>query len=305
MLKFFVRRLLRSILTLLLVVTAVFIALRVTGDPAQAMLPDDATPEQMEAFRERFGLDHSIPVQYARYIQQLAQGEFGESLRERRPATDLLRSRIRPTLELATAALVIGLAVGIPAGVLAAVKHNQVWDRVLMGGAFLGQSAPNFFIGIILILVFALELKLLPSSGRGGWQNLILPALTLSTGLLAGTARMTRSSMLEVIRQDYVRTARAKGLPERALLIRHCLRNAAIPVITLIGLQVSVMIGGAAIVETVFAWPGVGRLAVNAIAIRDYPVIQLIVIMVAASVVVVNLGVDLIYALLDPRIRQA
>jgi peptide/nickel transport system permease protein len=304
-LKFTVRRLLRSFLTLWLVVTAVFIALRVTGDPAQAMLPDDATPEQMQAFRERFGLDHPIPLQYARYIQQLAEGEFGESLRERRPATDLLRSRIRPTLELAIAALVIGLVVGIPAGVLAAVKHNQVWDRALMGGAFLGQSAPNFFIGIVLILVFALELKLLPSSGRGGWQNLILPALTLSTGLLAGTARMTRSSMLEVIRQDYVRTARAKGLPERALLIRHCLRNAAIPVITLIGLQVSVMIGGAAIVETVFAWPGVGRLAVNAITIRDYPVIQLIVIMVAASVVVVNLGVDLIYALLDPRIRQA
>jgi peptide/nickel transport system permease protein len=305
MLQFSIRRTLRGILTLWLVVTAVFVALRVTGDPAQAMLPEDATPEQMAAFRERFGLDESIPVQYVRYFQQLAQGEFGESLRERRPAIELLRTRIRPTLELAFAALVIGLVVGIPAGVLAAVKHNQVWDRALMGGAFLGQSAPNFFVGIVLILIFALELKLLPSSGRGGWQNLILPAVTLSTGLLAGTARMTRSSMLEVIRQDYIRTARAKGLRERTLLIRHCLRNAAIPVITLIGLQVSVMIGGAAIVETVFAWPGMGRLAVNAISIRDYPVIQLIVIMVAASVVIVNLGVDLIYALLDPRIRQA
>jgi peptide/nickel transport system permease protein len=285
------------------VVTLVFAVLRLTGDPAQAMLRDDATPEQIASFRSRFGLDASIPVQYLRYTERVLHGDFGESLRERRPATELLRTRVRPTLELGLAALLISLAVGIPAGVLAALRHNGVLDRLLMAFAFVGQSAPNFFVGIVLILLFALQLNLLPSSGRGGWQQLLLPALTLSTGLLAAVARMTRSSLLEVIRQDYIRTARAKGLLQRQVLFRHALRNAALPVVTLIGLQVGALIGGAAITETVFAWPGVGRLAVSAITNRDYPVIQLIVIVVAASVVLVNLCVDLAYGLLDPRIR--
>lgn len=303
MLQFAIRRVLRSGLTLWVVVSAVFVVLRLSGDPAQAMLPDDATPQQVESFRRRFGLDQPIAVQYARYLSRVAHGDFGESLRERQPATDLIRSRIGATLELGGAAILIGLLLGIPAGVLAALRHNSLWDRLLMGAAFFGQSAPNFFVGILLILLFGLQLKLLPSSGRGGWQHLVLPAFTLATGLLAVMARMTRSSLLEVVRQDYVRTARSKGLTSRTILVRHCLRNAAIPVMTVLGLHTGVLIGGAAITETVFAWPGVGRLAVGAITTRDYPVIQLIVIMIAASVVVVNLGMDITYGLLDPRIR--
>lgn len=303
MARFMMRRTLRALLTLWLVVTVVFVALRLTGDPAEVLLRDDATPEQQAAFRANYGLDQPLPVQYLRYVERLARGDAGTSLRFRRPASELLQDRLPATLELGLTALVLGLAVGIPAGVLAAVRHNSPLDRLLMTATFVGQSAPNFFIGIVLILLFALELKLLPSSGRGGWQHLLLPSFTLATGLIAATARMTRSSLLEVARQDYVRTARAKGLHNRAVLLRHCLRNAGLPVVTLLGLHVGTVIGGAAITETVFGWPGVGRLAVSAINTRDYPVIQLIVVVIAASVVLVNLAVDLLYGLLDPRIR--
>ena len=303
MLRFALVRLLRGIVTLWLVVTTVFVVLRLSGDPAQAMLSDEATPAQIENFRRRFGLDRPIPVQYARYLLNLTRGDFGDSLSERRPVAALIAARVGATLQLGAAAIAIAVLCGLPAGILAALWRNSLWDRALMGLAFVGQSAPNFFIGIVLILLFSLQLRLLPSSGRGSWQHLILPAFTLATGLLAALARMTRSSLLEVIRQDYVRVARAKGLSERRVLWRHCLRNAAAPVVTIFGLSIGGVIGGAAIVETVFAWPGIGRLAVNAISIRDYPVIQCIVLMVALSVVAVNFLVDIAYGLLDPRVR--
>lgn len=303
MLRFALVRLLRGIVTLWLVVTTVFVVLRLSGDPAQAMLSDEATPAQIENFRRRFGLDRPIPVQYARYLLNLTRGDFGDSLSERRPVTDLIAARVGATLQLGATAIAIAVLCGLPAGILAALWRNSLWDRALMGLAFVGQSAPNFFIGIVLILLFSLQLRLLPSSGRGSWQHLILPAFTLATGLLAALARMTRSSLLEVIRQDYVRVARAKGLSERRVIWRHCLRNAAAPVVTIFGLSIGGVIGGAAIVETVFAWPGIGRLAVNAISIRDYPVIQCIVLMVALSVVAVNFLVDIAYGLLDPRVR--
>ncbi len=303
MLRFALVRLLRGIVTLWLVVTTVFVVLRLSGDPAQAMLSDEATPAQIENFRRRFGLDRPIPVQYARYLLNLTRGDFGDSLSDRRPVTALIAARVGATLQLGAAAIAIAVLCGLPAGILAALWRNSLWDRALMGLAFVGQSAPNFFIGIVLILLFSLQLRLLPSSGRGSWQHLILPAFTLATGLLAALARMTRSSLLEVIRQDYVRVARAKGLSERRVIWRHCLRNAAAPVVTIFGLSVGGLIGGAAIVETVFAWPGIGRLAVNAISIRDYPVIQCIVLMVALSVVAVNFLVDIAYGLLDPRVR--
>lgn len=299
-----INRFIRSAVTLWLVVTAVFFVLRLTGDPAQAMLSDEATPEQIEAFRERFSLSDPLPVQYVAYWANLAQGNFGESLRERRPVVDMVEARLGVTLRLAGAAIAIALLLGVPAGVLAALNRNSPWDRLLMGVAFIGQSVPNFFIGILLILVFSLQLKWLPSSGSETPQHLILPAFTLATGLLAALARMTRSSLLEVLRQDYIRVARAKGLNAGQVITRHALRNAAIPVVTIFGLSVGVMIGGAAITETVFAWPGLGRLAVSAITIRDYPVIQFIVLMIATSVVVLNLLVDLVYGLIDPRIRE-
>lgn len=304
MLRFAVARLIRSVVTLWLVVTAVFVVLRLTGDPAQAMLPDDATPEQIEAFRLQFGLDEPLLVQYLKYWANLAQGNFGESLRERRPVVDMVQARLGATLLLAGAAIAIGLLLGIPAGILAALTRNSPWDRLLMGLAFIGQSAPNFFIGILLILLFSLQLKWLPSAGSESPQHLLLPAVTLATGLLAALARMTRSSLLEVIRQDYIRVARAKGLSRWQVISGHALRNAAIPLVTVFGMLTGGMIGGAAITETVFAWPGIGRLAVGAIAIRDYPVIQFIVLMVATSVIIVNLVVDVLYGLLDPRIRE-
>lgn len=305
MTRYILSRLLRSIATMWVVVTIVFVVLRLSGDPAQALLPDDATPEQLETFRRRYGLDQPIPVQYVRYFANLFEGNFGVSLSERRPVVELIAARIGPTLKLGLVATLIALTIGIPAGILAALRHNSLWDRLLMAGAFVGQSAPNFFVGIVLILVFSLQLRILPSSGDDTWLHFILPAFTLATGLLASMARMTRSALLEVIRQDYVRTARAKGMRERLVIMRHCLRNAATPVLTLLGLSAGVLIGGAAITETVFAWPGIGRFAVNAIAIRDYPLIQFIVLMVAASVVAINFLVDVLYGVIDPRIRDS
>lgn len=303
MTRFVLGRVVRGLVTLWIVVSAVFVVLRLSGDPAQAMLGPDATPEAIEAFRIRHGLDDPIPIQYVHYLAGIVRGDFGDSLNGGRPALELFRMRLGATLELGLAAVAIALVIGIPAGVLAAIKRGSLWDRLAMVGAFIGQSAPNFFIGIVLILVFSLRIQLLPSSGRGEPSQLVMPAFTLATGLLATLARMSRSSLLEVINQDYVRTARAKGLSHRSVIVTHTLRNAAIPVVTLLGLWASALIGGAAITETVFAWPGVGRLAVGAVADRDYPVIQLIVIVVAASVVAMNLLVDITYGFLDPRIR--
>lgn len=304
MLNYLVRRLLRGILTLWLVVSMVFVVLRLTGDPAQALLPDDATQPQIDAFNQRYGLDKPLPVQYIRYLQGIASGDFGNSLSEKQPVVSLVQGRIGATLRLGLTSVAIALAVGIPMGILAALRHNSLEDRLLMLAAFAGQSAPNFFVGILLILVFSLNLRLLPSSGDASWRHIILPALTLSTGLMASMARMMRSSLLEVMHQDYVRTAYAKGYSRPQVIIRHCLRNAAIPVLTLFGLSVGVLIGGAAITETIFAWPGIGRFAVRAIAVRDYPLIQYIVLFVAASVVTVNFIVDILYGWLDPRIRS-
>jgi peptide/nickel transport system permease protein len=302
--RFALIRLLRGLLTMWLVVTAVFIGLRLSGDPAQAMLGDESTPEQRAAFERQFGLDEPIPVQYVLYITNLARGNFGLSLSERRPVVELVGRYIGATARLALAAIAIALLLGIPAGILAAVWHDSPLDRGLMALAFIGQSAPNFFVGILLILLFSLQLRWLPSNGSETWQHLLLPAFTLATGLLAALARMTRSALLEVLRMDYMRVARAKGLGPWRVVVGHALRNAAIPVVTIFGLSVGVMIGGAAITETVFAWPGIGRLAVTAITIRDYPVIQVIVLLVAVSVVAINLLVDLVYGWLDPRIRE-
>jgi len=303
MLRFVLGRALRGIITVWIVVTTVFVVLRLSGDPASAMLGPDAPPEAIDAFRARHDLDRSIPVQYVTYIGNALRGDFGVSLADRRPATEHFRRRIGATLELGVVAVAIAVLVGIPAGVLAALRRNSIWDRLAMGMAFIGQSAPNFFIGIMLILVLSLQFNLFPSSGRGSWQQLVMPAFTLATGLLAALARMSRSALLEVVRQDFVRTARAKGLGERRVLLGHTLRNAAIPIVTLFGLSTGTLIGGAAITETVFAWPGVGRLTVNAVSSRDFPIIQLIVIVIAASVVTINLLIDIAYGLLDPRIR--
>ena len=302
MVRFLFQRLVRSVVTLWIVVTAVFVVLNLSGDPAAIMLGPDASPAALDAFRAQHGLDDPLPQRYALYLLKLGQGDFGASLRNGRPVVETVASRLGATLELGLAAVIIAVAVGIPAGIHAAVKRNSAWDRLTMFGAFIGQSAPNFFVGIVLILVLSLQLHWLPSSGRGSWSQLVMPALTLATGLLAALARMSRSSLLEVMAADYVRTARAKGLSNGHIIVGHLLRNAAIPVVTILGIWVGAMIGGTAITETVFAWPGVGRLAVESVSSRDYPVVQLIVLIVATSVVGINLLVDIAYRLLDPRI---
>jgi peptide/nickel transport system permease protein len=303
MMRFTFRRLIRGLLTLWVVVTLVFFGLRLSGDPVFLMLGDEASPEAVSALREQLGLNEPLPVQYVRYVQMIASGDFGNSLRERRPATEIVAERLPATAELAAAALALSVILGIPAGIFAALRRNSLLDRGLMAIAFVGQSAPNFFIGILLILFFSMSLQVLPSSGRGTWQHLIMPAFTLSTYGIASLARLTRSATLEVLSKDYVRTARAKGLREISIQSRHVMRNAAIPVITVLGLQVGLAISGAIVVETIFAWPGMGRLIINSVSSRDYPVIQLAVVLIAASVVVVNFAVDIIYGLLDPRIR--
>jgi peptide/nickel transport system permease protein len=303
MLQFTIRRLIRGVLTLWVVVTLVFFGLRLSGDPVMLMLGDEATPEAITALREQFGLNQPLPVQYARYLQTIGTGDFGNSLRERRPATEIVLERLPATAELALASLLLAVVIGVPAGIYAAIRRNSFIDRGLMAFAFFGQSAPNFFIGILLILLFSMTLQILPSSGRGTWQHLIMPALTLSTFGIASLARLSRSAVLEVLSKDYVRTARAKGLRESTVQIRHVMRNAAIPVITVLGLQVGLAISGAIVVETVFAWPGMGRLVITSVSSRDYPVIQLAVLLIAVSVVIVNFLVDIVYGLLDPRIR--
>ena len=303
MLQFTFRRFIRGILTLWVVVTLVFFGLRLSGDPVFLMLGDEASPEAVTALREKLGLNEPLPVQYVRYLQTIGSGDFGDSLRERRPAVEIVAERLPATAELAAAALALAVFLGIPAGVYAAVRRNSLIDRGLMAFAFFGQSAPNFFVGILLILLFSMSLQVLPSSGRGTWQHLLMPAFTLSTYGIASLARLTRSATLEVLNKDFVRTARAKGLREVSVQTSHVLRNAAIPVITVLGLQVGLAISGAIVVETVFAWPGMGRLIINSVTNRDYPVIQLAVLLIAASVVIVNFTVDILYGLLDPRIR--
>jgi len=300
-----VRRVVRGLLTLWVVLTLVFFGLRLSGDPVRLLLGDEASPEAYAAMRERLELNEPAAIQYVKYLQLVAQGDFGDSIREKRPVTEVVFARLPATLVLAGAAMAISVLVGIPIGIIAARKRNSLLDRGLMAFAFFGQSAPSFFVGILLILTFSMWLTWLPSAGRGGWQHLIMPAITLSTALTASLARFSRSAVLEVLGQDYVRTARAKGLSELRVTSTHILRNAAIPVLTIFGLQVGLAISGAVVTETVFAWPGVGRLATSSVLGRDYPVMQFVVILIAASVVVTNFVVDILYGIADPRIRRA
>lgn len=302
MTRFFLQRAIRSFLTLWIVVTAVFFILRISGDPAAAMLGPDASQPAIQAFRQKHGLEEPVWVQYSLYVQNLLRGDLGVSMQYDRAVAELFAQRLPATLELGFWAMVIAIVIGIPAGIFAAIRHNSLFDRLTMFMAFLGQSAPGFFVGIMLILILSLQLKLLPSSGRGEIAQLVMPTITLATGLLASLARMTRSSVLEVSHAEYIKTARAKGLSKRSVVGGHMLRNAAIPVLTMLGMWISAIIGGAAVTETVFAWPGVGRLIVEAVSARDYPIVQSVVLLVATTVITANLLVDISYSWLDPRI---
>jgi ABC-type dipeptide/oligopeptide/nickel transport system permease component len=300
---FLLRRLLQSVLVLLGVSVVVFLILHLTGDPALLLLPPEATAEDIARLRQQLGFDDPLPAQYLRFLRGAVRGDFGESLRHGEPAMALVLERLPATFELAGAGLLLALCLAIPAGILSAVRRNTVLDYVSTVVALFGQAMPTFWLGIMLILVFSVQLGWLPSSGRGDLQHLVLPAVTLGLFTTARITRLTRSGMLEVLGQDYIRTARAKGVSEPPVVWKHALRNASIPIVTIVGIELGTLLGGSVITETIFAWPGVGRLSVQAIFNRDYPVVQAAVFLLASTFVLVNLLVDVVYTYLDPRIR--
>jgi ABC-type dipeptide/oligopeptide/nickel transport system permease component len=267
------------------------------------MLPPDATAEDIAKFRHDMGFDDPVAVQYVRFLKGAVRGDFGQSIRHGEPAMGLVVERLPATFELAGAGLVIALALAIPAGIVSAVRRNTSIDYISTVVALLGQAMPTFWLGIMLILVFSVRLNWLPSSGRGDVEHLILPAITLGLFTTARITRLTRSGMLEVLGQDYIRTARAKGMGEPPVVWKHALKNAAIPIVTIVGIELGTLLGGSVITETIFAWPGVGRLSVQAIFNRDYPVVQSAVFLLASTFVIVNFLVDVVYTYLDPRIR--
>ena len=300
---YILKRLFHSIFVLVGISLVVFIILHLTGDPAALLMPMDATPEQVAQFRKEMGFTDPIIVQYWRFFKGTLRGDFGQSFRHSQPALDLVMERMPATIQLTAAAMVIALVVAIPVGIISAIRRNSILDHIGMTGALLGQSTPVFWLGIMLILIFSVTIQWFPSSGRGEIQHLVLPAITLGMFTMARTARMMRSSMLEVMGQEYMKTAKAKGLSPGIVILKHALKNAAIPVVTIIGMELGTLLGGAVITETIFAWPGVGRLAVQAIYNRDYPVVQAAVFLLASIFVLVNLIVDLMYTYLDPRVK--
>lgn len=304
-LSFFVTRLLRTVLTLLGVVTLTFLLSRLSGDPVALMLPENATLADRELLRSSLGLDRPWLVQYTTYLGDLLKLDFGRSLAFARPALGVITERVPATLELGLSALVLSLLISVPLGILAAVKRNSAADRLIMGFSLLGQSVPPFVVGILLILFFSVRLRLLPSFGRDDFTSAILPVFTLTLYPLAFLIRLTRASLLDVLGQPFIRTGRAKGLKERTVIARHALRNALIPIVTIAGIQLAGIISGSAIIETVFAWPGIGWLAVQSINARDYPIIQGVVLISAFAFSFVTLTVDLLYSVIDPRIRYS
>jgi peptide/nickel transport system permease protein len=303
--RYVVQRLIQAVPALLGVTLIVFVLVQLSGDPASILLPTEASEEQRQEFRRAYGLDQPLPLQYVNYVLQAARGNFGQSFSFRQPALEVVLNRLPATVELALAATALALLVAIPAGILAALKRGTGFDHGLMGLVLLGQSVPTFWLGMMLILLISVQLKLLPVSGRGEPQQLILPAVTLALYLVALLARVTRSEMLEVLGQDYVRTAHAKGLADWVVFGRHALRNALPPIVTIVGLQFGGLLGGAVMTEMVFAWPGIGTLVLESIFKKDYPVVVAGVLLVAVGFILINLVLDLLYGYLDPRIRQA
>jgi peptide/nickel transport system permease protein len=304
MARYFAIRIGRAMITIALVVTFAFVVLRLSGDPALIIMGPEAPPEVIAAFRKAWGLDDPIWMQYFDYFGAIAKGELGRSMRDGRPAIALVLERVPATLALTIPALLLKLAIGIPAGIFAALHRGSLIDRAVMIGAVAGFTVPSFVLGLVLVLIFAVQLGWLPSGGQETWRHAILPIVTLGIGGAAVLARFTRSAMLEVLGQPYIRTASAKGVSWRAVVLSHALPNAAIPTVTIIGFMVGTLIAGAVVVESVFSWPGVGRLLVVAVANRDLAVVQCILLLVAATMVTSNLIVDFLYGFLDPRLRN-
>ena len=302
--RYVLKRVVLALPVLVGVSVVVFVAIRlIPGDPAQLMAGQAATQEVVQQIRQSLGLDQPLPVQYLYFLRNVVRGDLGRSLFNGAPVVEELAQRFPRTVRLALASMAVASLIGIPAGILAATRRSTWVDTAVMLVALAGVSVPVFWLGLNLILLFSVRLQWLPSFGYETWRHLVLPSLTLGAASAAIVARMTRSAMLEVLGQDYVRTARAKGLAERVVVNRHALRNALIPVVTVLGLQLGTLLSGAVLTETVFAWPGIGRLLVEAVLARDYPIIQGATLLIAATFVVLNVAVDVLYGLLDPRIR--
>lgn len=299
------RRFLQAVLNLLVIVTIVFLMARATGDLANTLVPEGASPEAVEAFRRQVGLGDPLYVQYVNFLSDLARGNLGISIKQQRPVTTIFKERMPATFSLALVALLFALVFAVPLGVISAVYRDTLIDKFAKVMAFTGQSIPPFWLGLMLIILFAVILNLLPAAGRGGVSSYVLPGLTLGWAISAGIVRLTRSSMLDVLDSDYITMARAKGLSEILVNGKHALRNALIPVITFLGLVFGAFMNGSVVVEEVFAWPGIGRMAVSAVVGRDYPVVQGAVIIFGAFFIAINFIVDILYVLVDPRIRYA
>ena len=301
--KYFLVKTLRAFITTFLLVVFVFFVLRITGDPAQAMLPDDATEEDYIEFRQMWGLDKPLMEQFWVYCKNFIHGDFGQSYKDGRDVFEVISQRLPKSVWLMGMSIIFSIVVGLPLGIYAALHRNSFGDRFVMGAAVFGFSMPNFFLGIMFILIFSMKLHWLPSAGSDTWLHLLLPMITIGMTRMGSYARYTRSAMLNVLSKPYIITAKAKGASRNRMVYLHALPNAAIPIVTVIGTSIGHMVGGSVVIENVFAWPGVGRLLVSSVAVRDLPVVQAIVIVMGLAMVLANLLVDFTYGLLDPRIR--
>ena len=301
--RYILRRFAQAVVALWILSMLIFVLVRLTGDPTLLLLPEDATAADIAHLRHALGLDKSWPVQYWRFVSNVVQGDFGRSIKGQIPVLDIIKERLPHSMRLGAASLLVTLVIALPLGVLAAVNKGSLLDTLAQIVAVLGQSMPMFWVGIVLIQIFAVYLRLLPSGGTGGLAHYILPAFTLGWWLVAGIMRLLRSSLLEVLDSEFVKLARLKGLSDGRVIWKHALRNALIPVVTLGGIYMAILITAAILVETVFAWPGIGRLVYESIVFRDFPVVQAVVLLTAGFVITTSLVVDILYAYLDPRIR--
>jgi len=301
--RYVISRVGQAIFTVWAITAILFFLTRLVGDPVSLMLPQEATEEDRQMLTRQLGLDKPIYMQYINYIRDAAQGDFGQSFVWKAPAAPLIIERIPATIELAFGALVFAVLIGIAAGIISSLRPGSWIDRTTMGVALFGQAAPFFWVGLMLILLFSVKLRLLPTSGRGGLTSLILPSITLGMWSTAALARLTRSRMREVLSKEYIKLARLKGLKETSVVLKHALRNAGVPIITLIGLELGSMLGGAVVTETVFAWPGIGRMVVESVLMRDYAVVSGITLFISLTFVGLNLIIDLTYGIIDPRVK--
>ena len=301
--RYVIKRLIQTVFVLFVISTFVFLLLRAVGDPARLMVSPESTLESIDDLRRKLGLDRPLIEQYGSYMYGIIRGDFGNSYTYDRPALELIKMHIGPTLQLTLVSLLISVPMGLILGCISAIKRYSIFDNVATVLAVFSRAIPSFWLGIMMILVFSIRLKLLPPSGYGSPRQILMPALALGTSMAAVVARLTRSSMLEVLGSDFIRTARGKGLKEKIVIIRHALHNALIPVVTIVGLQMGNLLGGSIIIETIFAWPGIGNLLVESINEFDFPVIQATVFIIAVFFVIINLITDFTYVLIDRRIR--